>query len=395
MVHVERLAEAVRLFVRLPAPLVLAHAPGDGNEVARRFVRTVERDGVAEHFINFDAVAQASGELTRLIAEGHVLRDQTLAQLAPTDASLRIHKATRQPRFARLEEARAVFSESSLAAATGQRETQVYVGDAVIDVALYYPTAHAYGRLELASSLSRGLAGEAHLANLILDHGLRTGQNSDSGPAIYRVTGLMNDPLALGASTLEAAWTFTKLGVEHISEGADHLIFLLCLVLGARRLLTLLGRITGFTAGHTLTLVAGFFGYVPASALFVPSVEMAVAMSIVYAAWLALRGQETHNTVWVIVGLGVLHGFAFSFVLSELLSVDAPAVLTSLLAFNVGVELGQALLVVIAWPVLFYLHRLYPSVADKVRRGLAIACIGVGCLWTGARFATVMSIALS
>lgn len=374
IVHVERLADGVRLYFRLPAPLVLAGAA----EEVRPFVRSEERAGQSVHFIDVDAVRRSPLALGQMLVDGHRLAVNGNA-LAPRVERVRVHPATEQPRFARLEDAQTALDGPAYSAS----DAAVYVGDAVIDVTAFYQTVRADDALALSSSLAPGIIGEEGLANLVLDHG--QGERTE----VHRVNGLLREPVTVGASALCAASTFVKLGVEHILTGLDHVLFVLCLTIGALSISSLLLRVTGFTLGHSITLIAGFFGFVPSSPLFIPAVEAAIAVSIIYAALAALHKGSARGVLVITAAIGLLHGFGFSFVLSELLSPDAPALVTSLVSFNVGVELGQAAVVFAVWPLLHVVDLRSLPIANRARAAIAFVCIGVACLWTGQRLASL------
>ncbi len=181
--------------------------------------------------------------------------------------------------------------------------------------------------------------------------------------------------------------TFIREGVRHILKGWDHVLFVLCLILGATRLGSLVWRTTGFTLGHTVTLMVGFFGYVPSGPWFIPAVETGIALSIIYAAAFAVmaRRDQRHGEMGMLVitvGIGLLHGFGFSFVLHELLRVDSPDIWQSLLAFNAGVEIGQLLLIVIAWPLFRLIARANDRAWKISRWGIAASCAAIALVWT-------------
>jgi hypothetical protein len=146
-----------------------------------------------------------------------------------------------------------------------------------------------------------------------------------------------------------AGWTFVKFGFFHILDGADHLLFLLCLVMPFRRVTwTLVGVITSFTVAHSITLIAAAYGTVPRGAWFPPLVETLIAASIIY---MALENVLRPNLGrrWIVTGLfGLIHGFGFSFMLQNQLQFAGDHLLLSLLAFNVGIELGQLLCIAVA-----------------------------------------------
>ena len=287
---------------------------------------------------------------------------------------VRAWPARRQAPFALLEEA-----EAALAGPVYEDGFEVtYVGDTVVDAELLYPTRGRLTAYTLASTLDPGLPGQDETANLILDHAV-------SPPLIFRVRGLMTQPVEVSHSALKAARTFGWEGVRHILEGLDHVLFVVCLVLGAAGLGALAWRVTGFTVGHSVTLTLGFFGHVPQGAWFIPLVETGIALSIVYAAVVALTGAGHRATTLVTALLGLLHGLGFSFVLMEILNLEAPNLWQSLLAFNVGVEIGQLLIVLGLWPVLVLIARRWPGRVTAVRWTVALPCILVATLWAGER----------
>ena len=151
----------------------------------------------------------------------------------------------------------------------------------------------------------------------------------------------------------QAAWRFVKLGFIHILEGPDHLLFLLCLVIPFRRLRPLVWIVTAFTAAHSITLIAAALGLAPDALWFPPLVETLIAATIVYMALENIVGIESSRRRWMFAfGFGLIHGFGFAFALRETLQFAGSQVAASLLAFNVGVELGQLLVIVLLVPVL-------------------------------------------
>ena len=156
----------------------------------------------------------------------------------------------------------------------------------------------------------------------------------------------------------QAAWRFVKLGFFHILDGTDHLLFLLCLVIPFRRLRALVGVVTAFTLAHSITLIASAYNLAPDALWFPPLIETLIALSIVYMALENIVGGSTAHRRWLMAfGFGLVHGFGFSFALRETLQFAGSHLLSSLLSFNVGVELGQLLVLVILIPLLDYAFR--------------------------------------
>jgi len=155
----------------------------------------------------------------------------------------------------------------------------------------------------------------------------------------------------------QAALRFVGLGFRHILDGTDHLLFLLCLVIPFRRLRALVLVVTSFTAAHSITLIASAFGLAPDALWFPPLVETLIAASIVYMALENIVAPQLRRRWIITFAFGLVHGFGFSFALRQTLQFAGSHLLTSLLSFNVGVELGQLLVLLVLVPALDLLFR--------------------------------------
>jgi len=158
--------------------------------------------------------------------------------------------------------------------------------------------------------------------------------------------------IRLDPSWRQASWQFVKLGFEHILDGTDHLLFLFCLVIPFRRMAPLIGVITSFTVAHSITLIASAYNLAPDALWFPPLVETLIAVSIVYMALENIVGGNLRRRWLITFGFGLVHGFGFSFALRQTLQFAGSHLLASLLSFNVGVELGQLLVLAVFIPVL-------------------------------------------
>lgn len=156
-----------------------------------------------------------------------------------------------------------------------------------------------------------------------------------------------DEVVALDPSWLEASLRFVRQGFGHILDGADHLLFLLCLVLPLRhRVGSLVWVVTAFTVAHSVTLIASAYGLAPDTLWFPPLVEVLIAASIFYMAAENILASGP-GTRWPIAfGFGLVHGFGFSFALRNTLQFAGDHVASALLSFNLGVELGQLVVVV-------------------------------------------------
>jgi HupE / UreJ protein len=169
-----------------------------------------------------------------------------------------------------------------------------------------------------------------------------------------------------GAVVLNPAWYhaaggFIVLGIEHILSGIDHLLFLFCLVIPFRRWRGLISVITAFTLAHSVTLFASAFNLAPKGAWFPPFVEMAIACSIVYMALENIVGADLRKR-WLITGMfGLVHGFGFSYALGQQLQFAGSHLLVSLFSFNVGIEIGQLMVLAVMLPALALFRRVVPE----------------------------------
>jgi hypothetical protein len=155
----------------------------------------------------------------------------------------------------------------------------------------------------------------------------------------------------------QAALRFVVLGFEHILDGIDHLLFLFCLVVPFRSFWALVPIVTSFTIAHSITLIASALGLAPDALWFPPLIETLIALSIVFMAFENIVGAKLERRWLIAFGFGLIHGFGFSFALSESLQFAGGHLLTSLLSFNVGVELGQLFVLAITVPILELLFR--------------------------------------
>jgi hypothetical protein len=171
--------------------------------------------------------------------------------------------------------------------------------------------------------------------------------------------------LRLDPHWYQAARQFVQLGFLHILDGTDHLLFLFCLVIPYRRFRSLIPIVTAFTVAHSITLIASAYNLGPDGLWFPPLIETLIAASIVYMALENIIGASSVHHRWMIAfGFGLVHGFGFSFALRETMQFAGSHLLASLLSFNLGVELGQLLVLLLMIPALEALFRF--AVAERM-----------------------------
>ena len=247
--------------------------------------------------------------------------------------------------------------DDALAHVTGPRlpeETALYWENAMLDMLFEYPIASDQSEFSLDPGLERLALRVLTVLRFLPPNGAVRAFEYRGDPGLVRL-----DP-----RWHQAALRFVALGFEHILDGIDHLLFLLCLVIPFRRIRGLVLIVTAFTVAHSITLIASAFGLAPNTLWFPPLIEMLIAVSIVYMALENILGAKLHRRWMIAFGFGLVHGFGFSFALRDTLQFAGGHLVASLLAFNIGVELGQLLVLLLLVPALVALFRF--GVKEKV-----------------------------
>ena len=167
---------------------------------------------------------------------------------------------------------------------------------------------------------------------------------------------------------------FTLLGIKHIFLGYDHIMFLLALIIIGGRLWSLVKIVTAFTIAHSVSLILATLQVVTLPPRLI---ESGIALSIVYVAAENFFVEGVGHR-WVLTFyFGLVHGFGFASVLREL-GLPTKGLVLSLLAFNVGVELGQIAIVAVLFPITLWIAK------QRFRRHVIVAlssvilCFGIG-----------------
>lgn len=255
----------------------------------------------------------------------------------------------------------------------------LYWRQGMLDLLVTYPIESESSRF----SIDPRLAGLGVETNTVIRYVLPDGAE--------RAFSFVGNPglVYLDPSWFQASWRFVVLGFEHILEGTDHLLFLLCLVIPLRSIRSLVPVITSFTVAHSITLIGSVMGVVPSVLWFPPLIETLIALSIVYMAFENIIGFDQRNRWLVTFGFGLIHGFGFSFLLTESMQFAGGYLLTALLSFNVGVEIGQLLVLCVVVPLLAFVFKRLPS--EKVGIILLSALVAHSAWhWMAERFSALM-----
>jgi hypothetical protein len=172
---------------------------------------------------------------------------------------------------------------------------------------------------------------------------------------------------------------FTASGIHHIAIGPDHILFIVGLLLLGGSIPRLLAIVTAFTLGHSVTLALATLQIVDPPARII---EPAIALSIVYVgADNLLTGTKGRDVrAWVALVFGLVHGFGFASVLRETGLPDR-ALGVSLFSFNLGVEIGQAMIVVIVATALSFVRQRDAVLAGRIATAGSVGVMIAGAYW--------------
>jgi len=202
--------------------------------------------------------------------------------------------------------------------------------------------------------------------------------------------------IPLEASKLKVAGDYWLLGTIHILEGADHLLFVLALLLIVSGLGQLIKAITAFTVAHSITLVLATLELVQLPAA---PTEAIIALSILFLAVEIVHKHDgkigiTERWPWVVAFLfGLFHGLGFAGALAEI-GVPQQEVPLALFMFNVGVETGQLLFVAVVLSLIALLRRLPLAIPQGAWRIMPYSIGGLAAYWTIDRVMSFMPLSI-
>jgi hydrogenase/urease accessory protein HupE len=202
--------------------------------------------------------------------------------------------------------------------------------------------------------------------------------------------------IPLEASKLKVAGDYWLLGTVHILEGADHLLFVLALLLIVTGLPQLIKAITAFTVAHSITLALATLELVQLPAA---PTEAIIALSILFLAVEIVHKHDgkigvTERCPWVVAFLfGLFHGLGFAGALAEI-GVPQTEVALALFMFNVGVESGQLLFIAVVLSLTALLRRLPLAIPQGAWRIMPYSIGGLAAYWTIDRVLSFMPLSL-
>jgi len=365
-------------YVQIPAPLVFA-------DLIVRWQRTgepltssmlvMEQTGATQYYrLSSAAVADSREELARRVERSLKWR-YTGGNLSPRVTAMRLIDRTQHSDFSSPSDAE---EQLALAGADGDP----LFGEALVEARIVLSEEPLSGTIDVRSGFPAiGLDPAMTIENIIIDA-------RQTSPVAYVRAGQLEGGVAINGSRLYAFRTFLWQGVRHIAEGPDHVLLVVAIALAVGVTWGLFWMVSAFTVGHSITLIASFFGLAPQWFWFIPAVETAIAVSVLYAAIAALAGKA--GSPWVFGLIGLLHGLGFSFVLTDMLGPSSPHLMLSLVAFNIGIELGQITILAIVLATVALLSELAPKSVQVARLSVLLFIAAVSGWWIALRAANLV-----
>jgi len=302
------------------------------------------------------------------ILPGLEIREGTTPLTRPTLAAARVSLPSDRS-FASYDQALSQVKAQALPV-----ETRLPWQQALLDVLIEYPVTSGQSRFSIRPGFER--LGVEVVTVVRFVHVPPGG-----GAEAVRAFEFRGDPgfVQLDPRWHQAALRFVTLGFLHILDGVDHLLFLFCLVLPFRRVKPLILIVTAFTAAHSISLAVAVSGFAPDGLWFPALIETLIAASIFYVAIENIFGSAAPSRRWMVAfAFGLAHGFGFSFALQETLQFAGAHLLTSLLAFNLGVEAGQILVLLMLVPAL---HVLFTRVVSERLGTIVLSALVAHVAW--------------
>lgn len=176
------------------------------------------------------------------------------------------------------------------------------------------------------------------------------------------------------------------LGVEHLLGGVDHVVFVLGLIFLISGFIPLLKTVTAFTLAHSITLAISVLGVFKLPSA---STEALIALTIIYLAFELTKKESQIKRPWLMAfGFGLLHGFGFAGALSEI-GIANDQLFLSLLFFNIGIEIGQLMIIPLVGLVIYVLN--FINLKNQFRMLITYGIGGMGVFWFVTRIWSIVN----
>tara|TARA_B100001559_G_scaffold134067_1_gene112698 strand:+ start:359 stop:1309 length:951 start_codon:yes stop_codon:yes gene_type:complete len=236
---------------------------------------------------------------------------------------------------------------------------------------LYYQGKYITEKITLECSISlKGSPIEIKNLSVLTDALITINFKNDTFEGLVNV---QNNILVIPNKTNYYPSSYLRLGISHLFDGLDHILFIFGLLFCISGFINILKTITAFTVAHSITLGLTVFGVI---SLPQGTIEALIALTIVYLALEINKNVDSIRTPWLMAfGFGLLHGLGFAGALMDIGIANNKMVL-SLLFFNIGIELAQIALIPIPLVLIFLSKKLNKLKSLKIIASLFIGSMG-------------------
>jgi len=359
------------ILMRMPLPLIFLDDNWKGID-SKESIPYTNKVNTSDYLIDREQVKKNVDDIKKRIQRGYTIKKNGEVQNYVIESINIFNSDDRKP-FSSLKTAEQNFTSDITI-----RPSATQLFDSGIDIKLrMVNTSVVSDDITIISILGDKFNAITRLANII---NLHRDSNTES---ITTTIGILDYSSTRLPSLTQQLITGFIDGFKHILIGLDHVLFVLLLFYSASSFLKLLSLATAFTFGHSFSL---FFGNNIAitSPIFIPGIELLIALTIAFTAIALLLKRAHHIGTTPLLIIGIIHGFGFSFVFSELEKEGAQASISRLISFNIGIEAGQLFIYALAL-CMTILIRKQTMLVNKLPYYISICALVISAYWVVTR----------
>jgi hydrogenase/urease accessory protein HupE len=343
IIHLYQEQQDILILMRMPLPLVLLDENWKGIDSNQNILYT-KKINKSDYILDHKEIKINLEIFKKKIIQGYVIHQNSDKQNYQIE-NINIFNTDNRKPFNNLKTAEQNFSNELTI-----RPEAVKLFDSGIDIKLRLRNASVINDdISISSILGDKFNAINRLANIINLHRKSTSET-------ITTIGILDYSSSHLPSTLQQLINGFSDGFKHILIGLDHVLFMLLLFYSATTFLKLLSLATAFTVGHSFSFFIGD-SIALSSPVFIPFIEFLIALTIAVTA-IALFFKKAHylGTTPLLV-IGIIHGFGFSFVFNELEREGAQTSIINLISFNVGIEIGQLFIYLLAFSLTMLIQK--------------------------------------
>jgi hydrogenase/urease accessory protein HupE len=361
--------DSIVVHIRSPAPLILLPPNWAGIDKQQRipFTKIEKTELGILYYLDEVDIREHISRFKEIIMKEFYLKTTNGKRLEYNVGKIKIHNFHDRPAFNNLDNAYISMSGEMFP------NNPLELFDAVIDFSVTFSGADFSEDIFLVSTAGEKFKATDWLVNVIT-------YPKSMNIEVKTIPGTLNEGVLLNHSSSSFIDFFT-MGIEHIFTGMDHMLFIVLMTLSCSTMMLFFKNVTGFTLGHMITLTLGATISTLEGTWFIPMIELAIAMTILYMAAINLVKRSDISHWFVSFFIGLIHGFGFSFLMNKVFVQNQGVDLHSLLGFNLGIEAGQVLLYGGLMLIFTLIEWLEFKWLKQWRKGVAVISIIISLVW--------------